>query len=89
MLRERPCAGLLNSNRELIGPWDEAVSWLARKWAPQAKALGLRRCAHVLSPGIYGRRSFEVLAPSLEGSFELGVFEEESGAKEWLQSRGP
>lgn len=88
MLREKPCAGLLNSNRELIGPWEAAVSWLAHKWAPQAKALGLRYYAHVLSPGIYGRRSFELFAPSLENSFELEAFEEESRAKAWLQSRG-
>lgn len=87
MLREKPSPGLLNSNRELIGPWDEAVSWLTHKWAPQAKTLGLRYYAHVLSPGIYGRRSFELFAASLESSLKLAAFDEEGSAKAWLQSR--
>lgn len=87
MLREKPCVGLLNSNRELIGPWDVAVNWLAYKWVPEAKALGLRYYAHVLSPGIYGQRSFDLFYPTLEKEFETEAFEEEKSAEEWLQLR--
>lgn len=87
MLREKPCAGLLNSNRELIGPWEAAVGWLAHKWVPQAKALGLRYYAHVLSPGVYGRRSFDLLHPILKGGFETASFEDDGSAEEWLRTR--
>lgn len=84
MLREKPCPKLLSSNRELIGPWEVAVSWLAYKWAPQAKSLGLRYYAHVLSPGIYGQRSFQSLYPALQLQLNIEVFEDEKEAEEWL-----
>lgn len=87
MLRMQPCKGLLNSNRELIGPWDVAVSWLTYKWVPQAKDLGLRYYAHVLSPGIYGQRSFEILYPTLKREFETESFSDEESAEEWLKSK--
>lgn len=85
MLQEKSCQGLLNSNRELIGPWEVAVNWLVNKWAPQAKALGIRHYAHVLSPGIYGQRSFESLYPSLKVYFHTISFNDESTAEEWLR----
>ncbi|GHA63352.1 hypothetical protein SAMN04487941_1641 [Pontibacter akesuensis] len=84
MLREKPCPRLLNSNRELIGPWEVAVNWLAYKWAPQAKSLGLRYYAHVLSPGIYGQRSFQSLYPALQSQLNIEVFEDEKKAEQWL-----
>lgn len=84
LLREKPCKGLMNSNRELIGPWEAAVNWLAYKWAPQAKVLGLRYMAHVLSPGIYGQRSFKSLYPLLEELLNLRSFEDEDTAERWL-----
>ena len=87
MLRDKPCQGLLNSNRELIGSWEVAVSWLTHKWVPQAKALGLRYFAHVLSPGIYGRRSFDLFYPTLRSELEIEVFEDENSAEEWLQTK--
>ncbi|PVY44200.1 hypothetical protein C8E01_101566 [Pontibacter virosus] len=87
MLRRDPCEGILNSNRELIGPWESATNWLAFKWAPQAKSLGLRYFAHVLSPGIYGQRSFKSLYPNLRKVFEVKSFDDEEGAEEWLSSQ--
>ncbi|TXK29857.1 hypothetical protein FVR03_20265 [Pontibacter qinzhouensis] len=85
MLRERPCQGILNSNRELIGPWDVAVNWLVFRWSPQAKALGVKHYAHVLSPGIYGQRSYELFSNTVTGEFKLKSFEDEERAGEWLQ----
>ncbi|MBC5994921.1 hypothetical protein [Pontibacter cellulosilyticus] len=85
MLREQPCQGLLNSNRELIGPWDSAVNWLAYKWAPSAKMLGLRYFAHVVSPGIYGQRSFEALYPKLKDILEVKAFDDDEAAEAWFK----
>ena len=85
MLRQQPCQAILNSNRELIGPWETAVSWLTFKWAPQAKGLGVRYFAHVSSPGIYGRRSFDALYPSLKEMMAVKSFEDEKSAEEWLR----
>ncbi|MCC9168943.1 hypothetical protein [Pontibacter harenae] len=85
MLREKPCKGLLNSNRELIGPWDAGVNWLVHKWTPQAKSLGLTYFAHVLSPGIYGQWSFQALYSSLKEQLNIGPFDNEKAAEEWLR----
>lgn len=87
MLREVPCPAILNSNREVIGPWESAVSWLAYKWAPQAKALGVLYFAHVLSHGIFGKRSFEKLKPEFEPLFKVRHFEDEAVAEKWIRLR--
>ncbi|AKQ45346.1 hypothetical protein TH63_06380 [Rufibacter radiotolerans] len=85
MLKEKSCPGLLNSNRELIGPWDDAVTYLAYKWAPAAHGLGLRNVAHVLSPGIFGQRSYEKFSQLLkEEDLHLRAFEKQAQAEEWL-----
>lgn len=87
LLQERPCPGMLNSNKELIGPWDSAVNWLAYKWAPKAKSAGLQYFAHVLSPGVYGQRSFEDLYPKLATQLEVETFEDDRSAQAWLQAK--
>ncbi|WP_439882613.1 hypothetical protein ACSX1A_05470 [Pontibacter sp. MBLB2868] len=87
MLRDHPARGILNSNRELIGPWESAVNWLVNKWAPQAKMLGLKYYAHVLSPGIYGQRSFNLLRPHLEKQLEVSDHPDEDSATEWLENK--
>ncbi|WP_157593209.1 hypothetical protein [Rufibacter tibetensis] len=84
MLREKPCRGILNSNRELIGPWESAVPYMAYKWAPTAEILGLKYFAHVLSPGIFGQRSYEVFNQQLKGQLRTRAFEMEDQAMEWL-----
>lgn len=85
LLRQKPCQGILNSNRELIGSWEAAANWLAFKWAPQAKMLGVRYFAHVLSPGIYGQRSFKALQPNLSEMLDVKTFDEEEEAQKWLR----
>lgn len=87
MLRKKPCSAILNNNHELVGPWDVGISWLAFKWAPQAKELGVEHYAHVMSYGIFGQNSFNSVAPLLKNHFEVRVFEDETDAKEWLRQK--
>jgi hypothetical protein len=86
MLRKKPCPAILNSNRELVGPWEHAVSWVVNKWAPQAKVLGVSYFAHVLSHGIFGKRSFEKLRPEIEQLFRVKSFEDITLAEKWISS---
>ncbi|RZK52173.1 MAG: STAS/SEC14 domain-containing protein, partial [Hymenobacter sp.] len=44
-LRENHCAYLLNDNRQVVGPWDHAVQWIATDWAPRAAGQGLTHFA--------------------------------------------
>ncbi|MEJ8757176.1 hypothetical protein WG947_09230 [Pontibacter sp. H259] len=87
MLRKKPCSGILNNNHELVGPWEIGVEWMAHKWAPQAKELGVKHFAHVMSYGIFGQNSFNTLSPLLKQYFEVRAFEDETAAKDWLQQK--
>ncbi len=87
MLRNKPCSAILNNNHELVGPWEVGINWLAYKWAPQARDLGVRHYAHVMSYGIFGQKSFKTFAPLLKGFFEVKAFEDETEAKEWLHQK--
>ncbi|WP_192820728.1 hypothetical protein [Rufibacter sp. LB8] len=84
MLKEKPCVAILNSNHELIGPWEEGVPYLAYKWAPAARDLGVVYFAHVLSPGIFGKRSFELFKKQVQELLHVRSFETKETASEWL-----
>lgn len=86
ILEDQPCSKLLNSHKELIGPWDVANDWIATVWAPAAVSLGLRHMAHVLAPGIYGQTSFHLLHHRISDMLEIKVFENVAAAQEWLES---
>lgn len=85
MLREKPCPKILNSTRELIGPWNDGAAFLGHKWAIKAKLAGIKHFAHVLAPGIYGRKSFQFFFDAGTHHFEIMSFETESEAQRWLQ----
>ncbi|MGV3540215.1 MAG: hypothetical protein ACO1OQ_10415 [Rufibacter sp.] len=84
MLQEKPVKGLINSNKELIGPWEEGIGYLVNKWTPAAKALGLRYFAHLLSPGIFGQKSFNQFRERVQGQLQVKSFEDKDMAEDWL-----
>ena len=84
MLRQNTCAYLLNSNKELIGPWDDGALFLGNRWAIQARNLGLLYFAQVLSPGIYGQRSFTQFEAAARDHFQIKTFNSEIEAASWL-----
>jgi hypothetical protein len=85
MLRQEPCAALLNSNKELIGPWNDGALFLGARWAPQAKSLGMVYFAQVLAPGVYGQRSFHLFLPLAQPHLQVEIFETDAAAEAWLQ----
>src|SRR5690606_5386148 len=84
MLRHRPCEAILNSNRELIGPWDDGALFLGRKWAAEARIFGVKQFAQVMAPGIFGKRSFEKFDQTGQHHLTIRSFETEQEAKTWL-----
>ncbi|GAB3830468.1 hypothetical protein [Hymenobacter jeollabukensis] len=88
MLREEPCAKLLNDHSELIGRFTEANEWVAQVWTPMILQAGLRYFAHVLSPGIFGQLSIEDLHQRIGDVFELKMFDDVEEAKQWLRGVG-
>ena len=84
-LVEHKCAYLLNDNRQVIGPWDHAVSWIVTNWAPRAIAAGLTHFANVVSPESLAASSAQSMALGLNGQLQMHQFPDVEQAKQWLR----
>lgn len=85
LLEARPCLCILNDNRAVVGSWSLANEWIAQQWAPRAMELGLKRFAHVVSPGIFGQAAAAEMALRVGSSFEMRLFQDVQTAQSWLR----
>ncbi|WP_400190955.1 hypothetical protein [Hymenobacter sp. B81] len=86
VMRATGCHYLLNDNRLVVGSWNQANDWIEQQWMPQALALGLRRFAHVVSPGTFGRASVEEMLRRVDDRFEMHLFQDIDAARQWLHA---
>jgi len=86
-LQENHCSQMLNDNRKVIGSWSSANDWIAQNWMPQVLRLGLKRFAHVVSPGIFGQASAAEMVTRVGTQFEMRLFQDIELAKSWLQEK--
>ncbi|UOG72883.1 STAS/SEC14 domain-containing protein [Hymenobacter tibetensis] len=84
-LGENRCPYLLNDNRQVIGPWNHAVEWLATDWAPRASRQGLTHFAHVVSPESLAATSAEAMYLGINGQIQMRMFSEIDEAQAWLR----
>ena len=84
-LRDHYCPHMLNDNRNIIGSWSTANDWIAQNWVPQVLALGLRRFAHIVSPGIFGQASAAEMVTRVCTQLEMRLFEDMAVAQAWLR----
>jgi hypothetical protein len=84
-LRDNPCPNMLNDNREVVGSWSAANDWIAQNWVPQALRLGLKRFAHIVSPGIFGQASADEMVTRVGTQLEMRLFKDVELAKAWLR----
>lgn len=84
-LRENKCPHMLNDNREVIGSWNAANDWIAKNWVPQVVHLGLKRFAHIVSPGIFGQASAAEMVTRVGTQLEMRLFQNVELAKKWLR----
>lgn len=87
MLREEPCARLLNDHSNLVGTFTEANDWIQQVWTPLIIGAGLRYIAQVVSPDIFGQLSIENLQSRIGGQLDLHLFEDLQTAQQWLRSQ--
>ena len=85
-LRGNRCAHMLNDNRKVIGSWNSANDWIAANWMPQVLKLGLKRFAHIVSPGIFGQASAEEMVTRVGNQLEIRLFKDVELAKQWLSA---
>lgn len=84
-LLENRCPYLLNDNRQVIGPWDHAVEWIATDWAPRAIEQGLTHFAHVVSPESLAAVSAEAMHTSIGNRLQMRMFSDIDEAQAWLR----
>lgn len=84
-LQENRCAYLLNDNRQVLGPWDHAIEWIATNWGPRAIKQGLTHFANVVSPESLAAGSAQSMALGLEGQLQMHMFGNIEEAQEWLR----
>jgi hypothetical protein len=85
VLQENSCPRMLNDNRAVVGSWSSANEWIAQHWIPRAVTLGLKRFAHIVSPGIFGQASAAELVTRVGKQFEMRLFQDIELAKAWLR----
>ncbi|GAA4315047.1 STAS/SEC14 domain-containing protein [Nibribacter koreensis] len=85
VLNQHHCSFLLNDNRQIIGPWNHAVEWIATDWTPRAIAAGLRYFAHVVDKDSLAKLSSEEMKQSADG-FEMQIFGDIDEATAWLEA---
>jgi hypothetical protein len=85
VVRDTLCPHMLNDNRQVIGSWTSANEWIASTWLPEVLALGLKRFAHIVSPGIFGQASAEEMITRVGNQLEMRLFKDISLAQAWLR----
>ncbi|MEO1051551.1 MAG: hypothetical protein AAFX87_13050 [Bacteroidota bacterium] len=75
------CSRVLNDNRLVEGPWQDAAEWTQTVWFPQMMEAGLKYFAWIFSPNIFAELSAKQAMPEADG---IKAFEGISPAKEWL-----
>ena len=83
--RQTHCPHMLNDNRAVVGSWSGANDWIATVWLPQALVLGLKKHAHIVSPGIFGQASAAEMETRVGNELQMRIFKDIELAKAWLR----
>ncbi|RPD46846.1 hypothetical protein DNI29_11840 [Hymenobacter sediminis] len=87
MLRQEPCAKLLNDHRDLVGAFTEANDWIQQVWTPLIIGAGLRYIGQVVSPDVFGQFSMEDLQQRIGDQLQIHMFEDLEEAEAWLRAQ--
>ncbi|WP_143437151.1 MULTISPECIES: hypothetical protein [Hymenobacter] len=85
-MQKQGCRAVLNDNRRLVGRWDASLEFLEQQWIPHALSTGLRYWAHLDNPGAFSVESADALRTRINGRFEVGIFEDQLQAEDWLRA---
>ncbi|MBC6699293.1 STAS/SEC14 domain-containing protein [Hymenobacter sp. BT190] len=84
-IRDNSCPYLLNDNRQVLGPWDHAVEWIATNWAPRAIEAGLTHFAHIVSSESLAASSAQSMFLGIGGRLHMRMFSDAAEAQQWLR----
>jgi hypothetical protein len=80
-VKERKITRVLNDNREVKGPWQEAARWTAEQWFPQMTGAGLKHFAWILSADIFAEISAKI---AMNRTSVVRTFRSYPEAHNWL-----
>ena len=84
-LRSHNCCAGLNSNLNLVGPWDRSLPWIEEVWIPEAVKHGLRHYAMVVREESFSQESAEGMKALVADRFNVEVFYDMDEARQWLR----
>jgi hypothetical protein len=86
-IKETKVQGLLNDDRQQVGPWPNIDDWLSTIWIPAMADAGLRLFAHIHSKSVFTQLSANKILSETKNGIEFRHFENEDSAKNWLLSK--
>lgn len=81
LLKEKECCKILNDNRLVTGPWQEAADWTSQVWFPSMIDAGLTYFAWIFSPNIFAKLSAIKAMPATDVVTSFDNYDE---ALAWL-----
>ncbi len=81
LLKEKKCSKILNDNRSVTGPWQEAADWTSGVWFPSMIDAGLKHFAWIFSPNIFAELSAIKAMPASDVVKSFSDYDE---ARKWL-----
>lgn len=80
-VRSNRISKVLNDNRDVRGPWQDAADWTAKEWFPAMMDAGLTHFAWILSSDVFAANSAKRAS---EGTPIVKAFHSYPEAYEWL-----
>lgn len=90
-IKKYHCKSMLNDNRGLTTPWDNANEWVTGVWIPQIIEAGLTSFAHILSEDIFAQVSAQFMRDASEEQEQpliIQFFDNYEEAEKWVLERG-
>jgi len=81
LLKEKNCSKVLNDNRNVTGPWQEAAEWTSTVWFPSMLQAGLKNFAWIFSPNIFAELSAIKAMPAFD---VVKTFNDYDQARDWI-----
>jgi hypothetical protein len=90
LVEQEKLTAVLADHSNIVGPWNEVISWLVAEWTPRANRAGLRHFAIRTASDLFSNISLELfLLDNKAPEYTTKVFDNLDEAKSWLAQRNP
>ena len=87
LMKKNGIKKILNDNRHQHGPYPKGINeWIGKEWLPEAKRIGFKAGATILSTKVFSKMSANNLVQNV-GGVTYKNFEKIDGAVNWLREQ--